>query len=298
MTWEKHLERLQEACSWAGIQQGRSIMYVHLLREFWEERRRQREHLLALYESSIIITIFDLWQTRESDFPGLKAAIARAFKKGRLISQDEPLGRSGGQARNDLFVYTIAGQLLRGGADVLSVNGIARKGYISQSPADLELRWRDEVVNVECKRPQKREALSENAGEAYKQLTNPDRGGRPGLIAVDCSLFVRPLDSFLETNSAQEAWKFLTDRLEELLSTIQIASVPPQPILAGLLLHASAPAMTRQGTSSILSPIGEPFRYFRPDYISTWVGTENPRTSRPGLCKEVLEQMNKGYMFR
>ena len=129
MSWEKHLEHLRQACQWAGIQQGRSRDYIRLLCEFREDNRRSREHLLAVYESVEITAIFDLWQSQESNFPRLKAAVARAFKKGRTINQDELLEEVRGHPRNDLFVYMMAGQLFRGGAEVLCVDGIPRKDH-------------------------------------------------------------------------------------------------------------------------------------------------------------------------
>lgn len=290
-TWEKHLQHLQQACEWAGIKQGRVLEYSRRLREFWEGRRCEREYLSAVYESSEITKVFDLWGSSESDFPGLKENIARAFEKGPVIGHDELPGGSSGRSRNNLFVYMMAGELLRGGVEVLSIDDQPRRGCPCQGPADIVLLWQDETVNVECKRPQKHDTMSKEAGRAYRQIKKSDRGGRPALIAVDCSLFARPRDPLLESNSAAEAWNLLADRLKELLGFMQIASDPPEPTLVGVLLRASAPAKIRQGISPILSPNGEPFRHYRPDHISAWVGNENPLTSRPGLCKELLQRM-------
>ena len=197
--------------------------------------------------------MYDLWKHRERDFPGLKENIARTLEKGPLISHDELAGRHGGLSRNTLFVYVMAGHLLRGSVEVLCVDGVPRKGYACRSAADLELCWQEEVVNIECKRPQKRETMSKEAGKGYKQLLNADRGGRPGLVALDCSLFARPVDTFLEKDDAPSAWASLPDKLEWLLGSLRVASGQPAPILAGVLLHASVPAMTRLGASPILS---------------------------------------------
>ena len=103
----------------------------------------------------------------------------------------------------------MGGHLLRSSVEVLSVDGVPRKGYACRSAADLELCWQEEVVNIECKRPRKLEHLSKEAGKACKQLLNADRGGGPGLVALDCSLFARPVDTFLEKDDAPSAWASL-----------------------------------------------------------------------------------------
>jgi hypothetical protein len=57
-----HLQSLQAACEWMGINRGRAAQYSKLIREFFAEGRRSREHILAYNESCEISDLHALWK--------------------------------------------------------------------------------------------------------------------------------------------------------------------------------------------------------------------------------------------
>ena len=55
-----HLQSLQAACQWININRGRAAQDSKLVREFFAEGKRSREHILAYNESCEIIDIYAL----------------------------------------------------------------------------------------------------------------------------------------------------------------------------------------------------------------------------------------------
>lgn len=261
-----YIRLLQRACDWIGISKGRAAQYEPLITEFFKENKRSMEHILAYNESCELIAIYKLWEAHINHFPCLKQKIREVFSKGPIMREHEIPKTSSNRSRNDAFVYLLAGKLISSGVNVVAVDGIVRQGAIgSYKGADISINCDGAAVDIECKRPQNKRALEKRVKEAHKQL-----GGRMGIIAVDCSAFIRPHGKLLEANSAEDAERSLAILLEKRIKT-KIETYLETNIL-GFILFARSPAMTRVGQSPILSVDGFPvYTNYRPDSISTWL---------------------------
>src|SRR5438874_10455907 len=84
-----HLQSLQAACEWMDINRGRAARYSQLIREFFEEDRRSREHILAYNESCEISDLYTLWNASVHNFPSLERKIKEVFSDGPVLREDE-----------------------------------------------------------------------------------------------------------------------------------------------------------------------------------------------------------------
>ena len=197
-TTDAFLQNLKRACHWLNIGIGRTRAYVRLLEDFDRVPRRTHEHILAYYESCEIVELLELWETRNHQFPGLKAKLQTACWKVPVVTEDEKITTSSNKPRNDVFVYLMAGKFLATDISVGSVDEICPGPGITESTADFSFRWNAVDMNVECKRVNSPAQLPRRAKDARNQIL---RTGRCGIIAIDCSLLVRPSGTLLETES-------------------------------------------------------------------------------------------------
>jgi hypothetical protein len=287
--------KLVAACNWLGIDRGRAARYGELIREFFEDDARSEHHILAYGESCEIVDLFELWEQRVIDFPGLAGKIRAVFSKGPLLREEENPAVSSNRARNDAFGYLVAGKLLAAGVPVVAVDGINARDVTCSSEEDVTFRWNDTFFDIECKRPRSYAALGERTSEARAQIERPSRQGRHGVIAVDCSVLVRPAGTLLESSSGTAAERLISSELERSIET-RIESRLTNSIL-GFLLFARVPAMIRVRRSPILTPSGEPIHDFRPDSISTWLVVSNAQYAGPdvlrGLAGRLLETTHR-----
>ena len=151
-TTDAFVQKLKRACHWLNIGQGRTRDYVRLLEEFDSAPRRSDEHVLAYYESCEIVEVLELWEHRIHQFPGLKAKLQAACRKGPILADDEKTSNSGNRPRNDLFVYLMAGKFQAAGISVDSIDGICVRPGVKESTADFSCCWNALDINVECKR--------------------------------------------------------------------------------------------------------------------------------------------------
>lgn len=283
-----HLQSLQAACEWISINRGRAAQYTKLVKEFFAEGKRSREHILAYNESCEIIDIYALWEAPVNNFSGLGRKIKAVFSKGPVLREDENPDASTNKSRNKAFEYLLAGKLIRAGVNVVAVDGAIAQDTSCCTNADINLEWSGSAINIECKRPQTQDALTERVKKARQQLTHPSRKGWAGIIAIDCSAFVRPLEQLLEADSAEDAERYLADSLEK--TVMPNVETHLETTILGCLLFARAPAMTRMGYSSIVSLQGNPMAYyFRPDSISTWLVLNNSDSSNPRVLPSVYK---------
>jgi hypothetical protein len=263
---DEHLSLLDAACQWLGIGQGRTVEYIRLLREFRDEGKSSPPHILAYSESVEIVQLFELWEGRHMDFPGLRERLKDVLGKGPLLREHENVAASSNQARNDAFSLLIAGTLLKGGIPVVAVEGISVCPAACTSEADVTIKSDGGLLDIECKRPQTEKALSVRGREARRQIEKPSRGGRHGMIALDCSVFVRPPWKLLETDSPENAelhiWQTLETHAKPKLKLALSGSI------VCCLLFARIPTMIRSFT-----PMGTPI--FRPECIESWGIVEN-----------------------
>jgi hypothetical protein len=291
--YETHLKSLSAACDWIGIQRGRAVQYVRLIREFYEGSvERSREHILAYNESCEITTIHELWTPHINSFPGLHEKIRSTFSKGPLLCEDENTQASSNKARNDAFVYLLAGKLLKASVAVVAVEGILSEDTPFESNADITFDWNGSVIDVECKRPQHQRKVQKRIQEACDQLAQPERLGRLGMIGLDCSTFIRPLGMLMEKGSVEEADRILAQKLFHVGVTRQTTAL--KPAILGLLLFARVPAMIRVGQSAMLSVDGKPFQqYFRPESIEESLAIINAHSPARQVLQTVCQMLHR-----
>lgn len=292
-----HLRSLQTACEWMGIDLGRAAQYRNLVREFFAEDKRSREHILAYNESCEIIDIYELWEAYIHHFPGLTQKVKAVLSSGPSLREDERPETSNNRPRNDAFVYLVAGKLIRAGVKIITVDGIVAQGVSCPSDADITFDWYGSPIAIECKRPQTQKKVARGVRDARHQLTKPNRQAERGIIALDCSGFVRPQERLLEADSAEDAERFLADALAKAVRPKVERNL--ETSILGYLLFARAPAMTRMGHSSIVSPQGAPLAsYFRPDSISTWLMINNADSASPEVLRSVAQLLSQAIHTR
>src|SRR5712692_354820 len=160
--------RLKEALQWAGIGHGRAAAYEKLLVEY-SRGQRSDEHFFAYCEATEVLDIFNSWHNRAGEFPGIQEKISFVFKKGPILSENENASANSNQPRNNAFVYVLAGKLLHvAETHIISVDGINNTQVElsrtqQDTPADIFLSFRENLIRIECKRPMSEAALNENA---------------------------------------------------------------------------------------------------------------------------------------
>jgi len=176
------------------------------------------------------------------------------------------------------------------GIQVAAVDGIVRKGINCHTNADITFLWNGALIDVQCKRPQTEKALEERVREAYRQITKPKRQGRLGIIAVDCSAFIRPVGKLLGKGSGRDAEYFLSNCIAKQVIP-KVKEMLRNPIL-GFILFARAPHMALIRESPLVSQRGEHFRYYRPESISTFLVINNPSFSVPNVLQFICKHLS------
>ena len=291
MRYTDQVTRLAEACAWLGIDQGRAAEYGKLIREFFEDDARSTRHILAFGESCEVVDLFELWGPRAVEFPGLADRMRAVLGKGPLLREEENPSASTNRPRNDAFGYLVAGRLLAAGVPVVAVDGINGRDTSCSSEADVTFRWKATLFDIECKRPRSDMALGVRTAEARAQIERPSREGRHGVIAIDCSVLVRPAGTLLESGSGAEAEGLISRMLETSIAP-KIESRLTNSLL-GFLLFARVPAMIRIRRSPILSASGEPIHDFWPDSISTWLVVSNAQYPGSDTLRDLAGRLLK-----
>jgi hypothetical protein len=288
-SYTEQIARLVAACNWLGIEQGRAAQYSKLIREFFEDNARSRQHILAIGESCEIVDLFELWEHRATAFPGLAEKIRTACIKGALLREEEHSATSSHRARDDAFGYLVAGRLLAAGVPVVDIEGILTSNTSCESKADITVQWHGTLIDIECKRPQSSAALAKLTKKARKQLQHPGRDGRHGVIALDCSVLVRPSGTLLESSSGEAAERLISTKLEQSCATkVESYLTPSMP---GFLFFARVPAMIRVRRSPIVTVQGKSIYDFRPDSISTWLVLSNAQYAGPDILRDLAERL-------
>ena len=290
-SYSKHIQSLERACDWAGVSMGRAVKYINLIREFVVDGKESLEHVLAYNESCEIIYIYEFWESHVSQFPGIEEKIKRCFKKGAILREDENPSESTNRPRNDAFVLLLAGILMKANIKVMAVEGIVARGKKCHEDADITLEWDGSVIDMQCKRPQTEDSLEERAEEAYEQLTKSNRQGQLGIIAIDCSAFIRPLGKVVEAESAERAMQYLANLLERVKPKL-ISRFEPN--ILGYLLFGRIPGRTTR-ISPILSPKGTPYKDLRPDSISRILCYGNPSSPDINKYMSIYEKIKTAY---
>ena len=283
---DAYIIKLKRACRWLNIGRGRASAYVGLLEEFGRVREPSEKHVLAYYESYEIVELLNLWEHRVDNFLGLRTKIQAACKKGPTLTDSENISSSSNKPRNDAFAYVMAGRFLAVGISVVGVDGVYLDDDIPKSTADFCFRWNDTEIDVECKRVHSQQQLLKRVKKARTQVT---RIGRCGILAIDCSVLMRPTGTMLETRSANEAELKMSQWLE---NDVQPRIRPVlSPTIIGVILYAKLPAMTATGV------VDEKGRFYRRcDCISSILVVGNPTYANQSILRDIAQRL-KVYSF-
>ena len=276
-----YLLKLQQACEWLQIERGRALKYLRLLEEFDSVDPLLDEHILAYYESYEIIELFQLWEKRINEFPGLKDKIQMSCKRGPIISDDECVSSSSNRARNDAFGFVLAGRFLSAGISVENVDGISSFPVRRYSEVDFSFVWEGICFNVECKRIQSQTQLMKRVRKARQQLSQIEGFG---IIAIDCSVLYRPSGTVLETGSPRQAESQMSKWLESSIGPRIGPSLSPE--ILGFILFSRVPAMTSTG---IVDSRGRFYR--RRDCISSILAIGNHTNADPSVLEHITSTL-------
>ena len=287
--YENYLQSLERACKWLGVSNGRAFEYEELVRELFKDGKDSREHILAYNESCEITDIFEFWESHVSHFPGIKEKIKKCLKKGPSLREDENPNEATNRPRNDAFVFLLAGELMRANIKVIAVEGIVALGTSCHKDADITFEWSESVIDIQCKRLQTEAALEKRVRKARKQLTSPSRQGQSGIIAIDCSVLIRPPGTVVGSNSAESTVPYIYKLLEEEIKPKVNRHIDPN--ILGYLLFARVPAMTPTKISPILSPKGNPYINFRSDSSFSSLFISNLSSSETEIFRAIYEKI-------
>ena len=149
---------------------------------------------------------------------------------------------------------------MRAGVRVCAVECIRARHAACSSEADFTFEAGGSLIDVECKRPRSERKLVPLVKKALRQITSPRRGGRPGVIALDCSVLARPAGHLLERESPEAAESQISSWLEEKVLP-RVRPYLTNSIL-GCVFFARVPAMIRLENE-------EPS--FRRDCVKSWL---------------------------
>ena len=274
-----YVDKLERACKWLDIEQGRARAYLHLLREFDRRSQLCDADILSYYESSEIVELFELWETRISAFPGLEDKIRRACRQGPVLRENEKVSSSSNRPRNDAFAFVMSGKFMAAGISVTNVDGVASRSPIPAPDADFSFLWQGVAIDVECKRLQSEAQLLKRAKDARNQILRADRCG---IIAIDCSVLYRPSGTLLETDSPERAERDASRWLETNIKPQVSRSLKPN--ILGFILYSGFPAMTATG---ILNSKGTVVR--RRDCISSLLVVGNISYPDPNVLHDIAQ---------
>ena len=278
---DAYIQKLRFACEWLGIEQGRAAEYIRLLEEFARLKPLSSENILAYYESFDIVELFELWEKRVDEFPGLKDKIKAACKKGPILSDDENVSKSKNRPRNDAFGFILSGKFLAAGIHITSVDGIFPQGAGGKSKADISFEWKGRKLVVECKRVKSDKLLRRRAREARKQIS---RRQRRGIIAIDCSALYRPAGTVLETSLPSHAMARVSKWMQTNIEPKIQESLSPR--ILGFILFSRLPAMT----ATEIVDSNDNF-YRRCDCFSSILAVGNSNCSDTNVLQSIAQKL-------
>jgi hypothetical protein len=290
-TYRQHIEALERARQWLGIDRGRTLEYPRLIREFHEQRAQTLAHLLAYNESCEITDIATLWEQHIHKYLGLKGKIREAFSGGPVVPENENPGTSSNRPRNDAFVYFLAGRLLAAGIDVITVDGIMKENEPCPNASDISIHCDGSLVNMQCKRPRSEQKLRRAVHDARKQLLASKIRKDSGIVALDCSVLLRPPNTLLRTSSPEVASQFIADGLTNLYASRLDRKY--QRHILGFIMFARIPAVARRSTSPILSQQGQPFTYFTRESVCTFFVIANSYAANTTIMSSIAGEMKR-----
>ena len=233
---DQYIRNLDEVCCWLGVTKGRATQCKKCLEEVRDGSAIRDEHLMACFEACDLVEIFGLWRENVECFPRLKEKLKRIFEKGPLLVDYERADSV--QSRNNAFSAIIAGRLLEAQLDVVQVEECRKENTKITTTADCTIKLKRELVNVECKRLHSLKNWMDRVEHAKKQIKKAEK---KGIVALDCSILIRPEETVYPSNNAVLAAEEHLDWLEH--NIYESASCILSSKVIGLMLYARVPTM-------------------------------------------------------
>lgn len=248
----------------------RTTQYIDIYKGFLKGKIT-REGMFVFTEIEDIIEIYELWNQEIIAFPGLLSKITSLFSKGPILKDEEISENSSNRPRNDLFVILMAGKLKLWGINILAIEDIPSKDWDFDSNGislpDITFEADGLVWGMECKRLRTWNSLYRRYNEGKKQLTKLPNRYKGGMVAIDCSMTIRPSDNILSSSFLDEAEEYLTKHLHEQDMNPIIRGFCDSVL--GVILYARIPVHTIYQTSQILRSNGQPYITYMQNTAST-----------------------------
>lgn len=236
---DEFFQDLKEACQWVNVKSGRATHYLKAISTFEQEECLTADLEMPVYECFDLVEIYRVWREKVEFFPGLKQLIGRIFKKGRDLTDEHDSQKSADHSRNNAFSVLMAGRFQQAGYCLLQVEQFNSTSSKIQSTADFTLERNGLKINVECKRPTRFENIAELAKQASGQITKSNLNG---VIALDCSLCIRPRHHVFEDVGVVPASKQFLDWMQDhIVKELKPAILPK---LMGIILYCRVPTIT------------------------------------------------------
>lgn len=236
---DEQIRHLDEACDWLNVEKGRAAQYKTLLEQYRDETDESEDSFMACFESFDLCDIYLLWRGNAEQFTGLKEKLKKIFEQGPLLTDHEKVGDGGSvRSRNNAFAAVIAGRLLEAALDLVQVEGCRKKSVKAPSSADCTFQLKSKLFNVECKRLLSRINWFARVNAGKKQI---QRSKKRGIVALDCSVLIRPKDTVYSSDNAIEATNEFSQWLEE--SIYPRACKILSANVFGLMLYARVPTL-------------------------------------------------------
>jgi hypothetical protein len=142
---------------------------------------------------------------------------------------------------------------------------------------------------MQCKRPQGLDAVTSRLRDARRQIVNALEHVAAGIIALDCSAFIRPSGMLIEQLTADEAMEFYSKRTEKLILDKILREMRPE--ILGAYVFARAPAMIALRKSTVVSSFGRPFIEARPESICPSLVVSNPNSVIPACLRYIYSRL-------
>ena len=234
----EYIRDLEEACRWLGITQGRTVFAKTCLEQTLNENILSRDDVMACFEVYDLVDIYRLWRERTDSFPGLKDKLRRIFEKGPVLADREITHRGNNVSpRNNGFSVLIAGLFLQAEFDLEQVEG-CKKNTKKSATADCTIKLKKEYVNVECKRLHSQKNWMSRAARAKIQIKS---ARKKGIIALDCSVLIRPKETVYRSTNAVQVQKDCSTWLKQKIYPEACKLLSSKVI--GIILYARIPAM-------------------------------------------------------
>jgi hypothetical protein len=120
--------------------------------------------------------------------------------------------------------------------------------------------------------------LKNSRGLSGNTVAMTIRGGCHGVIALDCSVVIRPKWNLLKCDSeeaAKQSKRSISIGLEK--SILPQIKIHPNDSILGFILFAMVRAKTRVRSLGFIAALGEPIHESRLDCISTWLVVANKK---------------------